>query len=287
MRSRHVCVWVCLVAGGPAIASGQGRQGTNVETARAGERFYTAALGSVQAGPDVLTGPVVTDAPFSADATTTVTQVLGDGTRIEQTTTARFFRDRAGRVRHEQTIAGLGALNGGGTMEMITVAPDPGDGTSYTLDPTTRTARRMLRVVFSSFGGAVFLNAAPAIAVQGRAGGPAVSVGSTAESLGTRQFDGVKAIGRKTTTVIPAGQIGNDRPIEITDERWESPDLRMLVYSRNSDPRTGVVEYRLTNINRSEPPPDLFVVPSDYTVAEPPAFGAVGARGRAGRGGPQ
>ena len=99
---------------------------------------------------DVLAGPVVTDAPFSADATTTVTQVLGDGTRIEQTTTARFFRDRAGRVRREQTILGLGALNAGGNMQTITIAPDPGDGTAYTLDPMTRTARRVPRMAIAT-----------------------------------------------------------------------------------------------------------------------------------------
>jgi hypothetical protein len=88
-------------------------------------------------------------------------------------------------------------------------------------------------------------------------------------------------LGRKTTSTIPTGQIGNDRPIEITDERWESPELRMLVYSRNSDPRTGVVEYKLTNINRAEPPADLFTIPSDYAVNEP-ALPPVGGRG--GRG---
>jgi hypothetical protein len=27
-----------------------------------------------------------------------------------------------------------------------------------------------------------------------------------------------------------------------------------------------VIEYRLTNINRAEPSPDLFVIPSDYTI---------------------
>src|SRR6185295_11947038 len=101
-----------------------------------------------------------------------------------------------------------------------------------------------------------------------RSGGPGNR--PTEESLGTKQIEGVKAAGRKITTIIPTGQIGNDRPIEITDERWESPELRMLVYSRNSDPRTGVVEYRLTNINRAEPPPDLVVVPPDYTVNQPP-----------------
>ena len=38
----------------------------------------------------------------------------------------------------------------------------------------------------------------------------------------------------------------------------ESPELNMVVSSRFADPRTGVVDYRLTNINRSEPRADLF-----------------------------
>jgi hypothetical protein len=249
----------------------------------------------------VLNGPVVTDAPFSADATTTVSQVLGDGTRIEQTTSARFFRDRAGRVRREQTIIGLGAVNGAGSVQTITIDPDPSDGMAYTLDPATRTAMRVPRVVFSnaagvsavrfSSGNGVFmLNGGPAVAVAGR-GAPAQGPNMTTETLGTRQFDGVKAVGLKITSIIPTGQIGNDRPIEITDERWESSDLKMLVYSRNSDPRTGVVEYRLTNINRSEPPPDLFEIPPGYALpverAAPAGVGRGGARGAGGRGAPQ
>jgi hypothetical protein len=67
----------------------------------------------------------------------------------------------------------------------------------------------------------------------------------------------------------------------------ESPDLKMLVYSRNSDPRTGVVEYKLTNINRAEPPADLFTIPSDYTINQPslPQPAPLGVGGRGGRGG--
>ena len=83
----------------------------------------------------------------------------------------------------------------------------------------------------------------------------------TEQTLGARQFETVRALGRKTTSVIPTGQIGNDRPIEVTDERGESPELRMLIYSVTPDPRTGVVVYRLTNINRAEPPADLFTIP--------------------------
>src|SRR6185436_15863899 len=86
------------------------------------------------------------------------------------------------------------------------------------------------------------------------------------EQLGTRQIEGVKTTGMRTTTTIPQGRIGNDRPIQIVDERWDSPELGLLIASRYSDPRTGVVDYKLTNINRSEPRADLFTVPSDYTV---------------------
>ena len=59
---------------------------------------------------------------------------------------------------------------------------------------------------------------------------------------------------------IPTGQIGNDRPLEITDEQWESAELKLLVLSRHHDPRTGDVEYRLTNVSRAEPASHLFTV---------------------------
>jgi hypothetical protein len=295
MRFECVCVWICLACAVPAAAAAQGRQAGPVDPAREAERLRELErLANVTARAtaftsDVLAGPVVTDAPFSADATTTVTQILGDGTRIEQTTNARFYRDRAGRVRREQTILGLGALNAGGNMQTITLAPDPTDGTAFTLDPTTRTARRVPRIAIPLAGNMTFRTNAGTVLVQGRTGGPPLGgagTGSpTEEMLGARQFDGVRALGRKTSRVIPTGQIGNDRPIEITDERWESPELRMLIYSRNSDPRTGVVEYRLTNINRSEPPADLFMIPQDYTLSQPPLPPPPPPPGMRGRGG--
>ena len=40
----------------------------------------------------------------------------------------------------------------------------------------------------------------------------------------------------------------------------------MVVYARSSDPRTGVLEYQLTNISRAKPPGDLFVIPPDYVI---------------------
>jgi hypothetical protein len=251
--------------------------------------------GGAEAGTDPMTGPVVTNAPYMADAVTTVTQVLGDGTRIEQSITARFYRDSAGRVRREQTVIGLTAE----PQTTVTITPEPGTGTAYALDANARTARRVGvggGLVWRSAAGdqlSVAINSWVAPAGLSTSAGavripaPTPGSGPTEESLGTRQIEGVKATGRKSTTTIPAGQIGNDRPIVITDERWESPELKQIVRSLFHDPRTGDVEFQLTNINRREPPADLFQVPADYTVMEG-GRGGGGARtgGAGGRGAP-
>jgi hypothetical protein len=128
---------------------------------------------------------------------------------------------------------------------------------------------------------------APKIAVgevftaQAIGGGSGIGSGSGAgfgivadrrtESLGVQNFDGVDAEGTRTVSTIPAGAIGNDRPIEIVYERWYSKELQLIVYSRHSDPRFGEQTYRLTNIDRSEPDPSLFAVPAGYTVITSPA----------------
>lgn len=110
-------------------------------------------------------------------------------------------------------------------------------------------------------------------AVAGGFGGVAPTMaarGTMAPStpLEHKMIDGLPVEGRKTTTVIPAGQIGNEQPITITSEEWRSVDLNVLVQTRHSDPRTGESSYRLTNIIRAEPDPSLFMVPTDYTVRD-------------------
>lgn len=91
------------------------------------------------------------------------------------------------------------------------------------------------------------------------------------EDLGVQNIEGVDAEGTRTITTIPAGDIGNERPIEIIYERWYSKELQLVVMSKNSDPRFGEQTYRLTNIVRSEPDPSLFEVPSGFKVLNEPA----------------
>jgi hypothetical protein len=88
------------------------------------------------------------------------------------------------------------------------------------------------------------------------------------EQLGKQMIEGVEAEGTRTTITIPAGEIGNERAIEIVSERWYSPELQLVVMTRHSDPRSGETTYKLTNINRTEPAKSLFEVPAGFTVKE-------------------
>lgn len=109
---------------------------------------------------------------------------------------------------------------------------------------------------------------------------PAVPSQEVKETLGKQSIEGVEAEGTRTTLTIPAGAIGNERPISIVSERWYSPELQLVLMSKHSDPRFGETIYRLTNINRSEPSRTLFEVPADYTLKEDRVPGTSGIRMR-------
>ena len=89
---------------------------------------------------------------------------------------------------------------------------------------------------------------------------------ATKTDLGTRDFEGLRADGKRTSYTIPAGEVGNKNPITVTSESWHSPDLQVTVYSKQSDPRTGDSIYRLANVKRIEQPLSLFRVPEDYVI---------------------
>ena len=91
---------------------------------------------------------------------------------------------------------------------------------------------------------------------------------SKTEELGTTVIEGMEAKGQRVTTTIPAGQIGNDQPIAITDEHWWSQELGVGLWLRsvNDDPRTGTVTHELTKLTRGEPDPALFQPPDGYKV---------------------
>jgi hypothetical protein len=222
-----------------------------------------------------LSGPPVLGAPFSADARTIVHAILGDGTRLDQSNTDRYYRDSAGRVRVERPMSALPAPVTISERHVRTIIdPDPGNGGVYTLDAQTRTARSAPRsLVGMTIGGSrEFSVPVGGVRFLGfrRAGDllsaePSTFADVRDEPLGSKLIAGVETTGRRITLIVPAGYHGHTQPIEMIDERWESAELNLLIQSWHSDSRS-TIEYRLSNIRRIEPPARLFEMPPDYTM---------------------
>ena len=226
----------------------------------------------------------VTNAPYSADIVTDVVQTLADGNRIEHHNTASVARDSQGRVRREQQLAAIGPILPQANAGRIVTIMNPVEGVHYSLDPMRKVAMRSPMPKGVQGGVArtqVVIGSGAIEGVAGRAVTTDVDTIVTrrapeqgrTEQLGTSSIEGVQAEGTRTVVTIPAGTIGNQAPIEMVTERWFSPELGVVVLSRRTDPRFGETTYRLQNIARGEPSPDLFQVPPDYTVEALPAFG--------------
>ncbi len=215
-------------------------------------------------------GKVVKGSPFTATGVSETTQTLADGNRIYRKTQTAIFRDGEGRIRKEVTLPAIGPLAASGEPHSFTVLHDPVAGTSYVLETKEKIARKLpghpgkLPGTFDKF---ILPGSSDKFVAHFKVHGPD-SADMKTESLGTQTIEGVSAEGTRYTHVIPAGKIGNDKPIEVASERWYSADLQMVVMSKRSDPRFGVTTYTLTNIQRQEPAASLFQVPADFTVKE-------------------
>jgi hypothetical protein len=206
----------------------------------------------------ILKAPVV-NAPFSAEATTVWAPPASTG-QAPLRATAHYYRDSAGRVRVEQSFVGHGTR-----AQHIILVPDADSKTAYVLDPAARTAStpvpRGLTQMMVGDGGLnqfVLLKSMRRFIVFFVAPDNVESVsGPGEESLGQSSIEGIRVTGTRFVTRVPGSDNGRA-------ERWVSPELKLVVYSRSEDTHYGVLEYQLTNICRSEPRAELFEVPEGF-----------------------
>jgi hypothetical protein len=254
--------------------------------------------GSVTAGA-VMRGPIapIKGAPYSATIKNESIQTLADGNRIVQTSTGATARDSLGRTRQDTVLPAIGNLSAADAPHLVFIQ-DPVAQTSYTLNLTDKTAQKipmppppspmMPGSGVMESGSATFsvqMGTTTAISSAGpmpAIAGPAQTMSFqkvlladeqaqvNTEDLGSQTMEGVVVNGTRTTRTIPAGQIGNDRPITIVTEVWTSPDLKTIVSSKRSDPRMGEQTFQLTNVVRAEPDSSLFVVPPDFKIVDGP-----------------
>jgi hypothetical protein len=222
---------------------------------------------------------VISGAPYTATVSTEMSQVLGDGNRIDNKTTASLARDSQGRTRREETMGMVGPWQVNGPK--LVFINDPTSQTNYVLDSNKLTATVLKHPPLNGQVPVPPMGASTSISASADGGIKMVYQGKGAigdqpdeaktESLGTETMEGVVVDGKRVTRTIPAGQIGNAQPIEIISEVWTSPDLQVVVMSKHSDPRFGETTYQLTGIQRAEPDHSLFEIPPGYTVNNMPA----------------
>jgi hypothetical protein len=252
--------------------------------------FSTRAIGG---GFQKLDAPVQ-GAPYTATITNESVQTLADGNRIVQTSTGTTARDSQGRRRQDAPLPSIGNMTPANAPHLVFIQ-DPVAQVSYTLNLTDKTAMKGPflppppgAAVATAGAAGAFADRGATVAIRGIAGPatatvlqpPMIEIQKSAilggegqaqtEDLGSKTIEGVLVTGTRTTTTIPAGQIGNDKPLSIVTEVWTSPELKTVVYSKRSDPRMGDQTFQLTNVVRVEPDPTLFTVPADFKVLDGP-----------------
>lgn len=254
---------------------------TNVVYQSNGAGVVTAAAGKAF-------GPPVQGAPYSATITNESVQTLADGNRIIQSNTGSTARDSEGRTRQDAALPAIGNLSAANAPHVVFII-DPVAQTSYTLNLTDKTAQRLSMPSGGPMGSGTVGGAKVFFAQVGSVSGTGVPLPpppgpialqknmmveeqsqATTEDLGTQTMEGLLVTGVRTTHTIPAGQIGNEKPLLIVTEVWTSPDLKTVVYSKRSDPRMGEQTFKLTNLVRAEPDASLFTVPADFRITDGP-----------------
>ena len=247
-----------------------------------------SCFGQVAAGIRVgmpVSLPAVTGKPYSAEQTAELVQTLADGTHIKQTIlNQKIYRDSQGRTRTERRmqIQQTGSASPPELPIMIDIT-DPVAHLHYSFNTQSKTVIRLeMNPPTPHGGGMVFNQNGPSIqstagTMQGRVGAPIIKSGAqsdvarpqmTTEKLDPQTIDGIAVEGRRITTTYPAGSVGNDREIVATNEAWTSPELGIVIISKNKDPRNGEHIQKLSNISRDDPDPSLFQPPAGYEVID-------------------
>ncbi len=201
-------------------------------------------------------GKTVTGIPLTAQIVVTHENTLSDGNHISRTSQTTLYRDAQGRTRREVPVEAATPATGS-VKHVIVMINDPVAGKRYMLDPANKTARELL----GPHGPGDHPRRPAGEAVK-----EMLSKDVQRDQLGNKTISGFEASGEKVTRTIAAGEIGNEKPIEVVTERWFSTDLQLPVLIVHSDPMMGTATTKLTSVTRGEPDASLFQVPSDYKV---------------------
>jgi hypothetical protein len=199
----------------------------------------------------------IPDAPLLGVVTTQSSQILKDGTRLNQKTLSAIARDGHGRIFNERR-----------PLIPATEAATPPILSIHIYDPQTRMNTFIdpqHRVAWQSTLNRPPSALPPEVGSIPLAGTTPASPYVKEEDLGTRKMEGVDVRGIRDTQTIPA-EANSGKEETVVDEYWYSDELRLNMLAIHKDPRTGEQITTVTQLDRREPDPAIFEIPSGYKV---------------------
>jgi hypothetical protein len=232
----------------------------------AGAQVAPTCTGMGSVGAVLYGGQNLKGAPYSATVKATRDQKLADGNAIHSSATTHQARDSAGRTM-SQISAGCNYGPDGQLLPLIRVTVnDPESRTSISWG-VNDSSPKVVRIVHQPEP--VPLSSAEKVQRQQAAQmRPQSRTEVHSENLGSKIIVGVVADGSRTTRTIPAGEEGNDLPLETVEETWIAKDLRLVMLRTYDDPRSGRLKIEVVELNQGEPDPGLFAAPAGYSLEE-------------------
>jgi hypothetical protein len=208
-------------------------------------------------------GTGFTGAPYSGRETTVTVRPLADGTTTTQTFLQLLWRDALGRTRSEH----IRYSDSGGEFRSVVVT-DPVGGMYLKWETGEESARRVVSIWPVTPAQRVTAPPPSGPAPLATAGSTVSRPDFQREVLPSQDINGVFSEGTRTIrTIRLEGEIGN-RVIEVMNELWISPDLKIIVRHIMDDPRTGTSTTNVTDVVRGDPDPSLFQAPEGYQVVD-------------------
>ena len=211
-----------------------------------------------QAGGSIFVTPIP-HAPFSGTVRVERTDIQPNGTSLALWSEREIARDNDGRIYNEFRPFVPAAAKNVPDATVIHLY-DPQNRMTEYLYPERKTYRMSI------------LNRPPSTDTPDDFASPTSASAppnafARKEDLGYRKIAGLDAHGVRMTQTLPAEESGTGREVMVTNEYWYSEALRLNLATKHNDPRTGSVTTTVIRVDRSEPSPELFSVPADYTMA--------------------